>query len=105
MTAQEISKKIDPRIRRQAEVLIEQLDLMADKLVEEGQGLPFEKLIVDYDNGGGQNGVRENPFFPAYEKLIGSYTKTLQAVRDLIGDQAPAETKSLDFIKSKIKVG
>lgn len=104
METKEISKKIDKRIRPQAEVLIDQLKLMAEKLDKEGERIICEKLVVDYDNGGGQSGVRENPFFPAYEKLLATYTKTLQAVRDLIGEQGLEETTSLDFIKSKIKV-
>jgi len=105
METKEISKKIDKRIRPQAEVLIDQLKLMADKLSLEGAEIPAEQLIVPYENGGGQSGVRENPFFPAYEKLLATYMKTLQAVRDLIGEQGLEETTSLDFIKSKIKVG
>jgi hypothetical protein len=84
-------------------VLIEQLKLVADKLVEEGAKLPDELLIVEYDNGGGQKGVRENPFFPAYEKLLASYTKTLTALENMT-DGADTELVSLNSFKSKFKI-
>ncbi len=84
-------------------ILVEQLKLIADKLVEESAKLPDEKLIVEYDNGGGQKGVRENPFFPAYEKLLASYTKTLTALESM-ADGVDTELVSLNSFKSKFKI-
>jgi hypothetical protein len=84
-------------------ILVEQLKLMADKLVEESMKLPDESLIVEYDNGGGQKGVRENPFFPAYEKLLASYTKTLTALEGM-ADGVDTELVSLNSFKSKFKI-
>lgn len=84
-------------------ILIDQLKLIAEKLVEEGEKIPSEALIVEYDNGGGQKGVRENPFFPAYEKLLASYTKTLNAVQAM-SNGADAELVSLSTFKSKFKI-
>ena len=76
---------------------------MADKLVEEGKQIPNESLTVEYDNGGGQSGIRENPFFPAYEKLLASYTKTLTVLRS-ISDKSDSEVTKLEDIRSKFKI-
>ncbi len=85
------------------EVLKEQLRLIADKLTEESTKMPKEPLIVEYDNGGGQSGIRENPYYPAYEKLLASYTKALATAKSL-ADGSDTEIVSLDAIRSKFKV-
>ncbi len=84
-------------------ILIEQLNMIARRLTEEGKKIDSEPLIIEYDNGGGQSGVRENPFYPAYEKLLASYTKTLASLKDMGGEQ-DAEVKNLDAIRSRFKV-
>lgn len=84
-------------------ILIEQLNMIARRLTEEGKKIEYEPLIIDYDNGGGQSGVRENPFYPAYEKLLASYTKALASLKDMGGEQ-DTEVKNLDAIRSRFKV-
>lgn len=104
MIPKKVVKDVDERIRPQVEVLVKQLQIMSKKLKSEAAKMPDQNLIVEYDNGGGQQGIRENPFFPSYEKLLASYIKGLMAVKELIGDQAQAEVVSLDDIRSKFKV-
>lgn len=84
------------------EILIKQLNMMAVRIMEEGKHIESEPLVMEYDNGGGQSGVRENPFYPAYEKLLASYTKTLTAVKNMGG--ASEEVSSLDSLRNKFKV-
>lgn len=86
------------------DVLKKQLRLMADRLIEEGKRIPDEPLVIEYDNGGGQSGIRENPFYPAYEKLLTSYSKTLSAVKSMAGSDDAAEISSLDTLRSRFKV-
>jgi len=86
------------------DVLKKQLRLMADRLIEEGKRIPDEPLVIEYDNGGGQSGIRENPFYPAYEKLLTSYSKTLAAVKSMAGSDDAAEISSLDALRSRFKV-
>lgn len=104
MTPEEICKDIDIRVRPQAETLTKALLSMADKLEEELEQMESEPLVVDYDNGGGQSGVRENPYYPAYEKLLASYTKSLATLKDLIGDNAPAQTAALEDLRNKFRL-
>lgn len=84
-------------------ILKEQLQHLADRILIEGRHMDDEPLIIDYDNGGGQSGVRENPYYPAYEKLLASYVKTLAATKDLCGSD-DEEIRSLDNIRQRFKV-
>lgn len=85
------------------QTLSEQLKLIREKLEEEGSRIPSEELIVEYDNGGGQRGVRENPFFHAYEKLLASYTRALAAYKNLSGEN-DAEIDDIADVKKKFKL-
>lgn len=80
-----------------------QLEHMAQRLLTEGEKIPTESLVVEYDNGGGQTGTRENPFYPAYEKLLASFVKTLAAVQ-ASGEANPKEVSNLDELRKKFKV-
>ena len=76
---------------------------MAKRLLKEGKKIPTEDLVVVYDNGGGQTGTRENPFYPAYEKLLSSFVKTFATVQ-ASKDASPKEVSNLDELRKKIKV-
>ena len=39
-------------------VLKRQLERMAARLLEEVEKIPTEPLVMEYDNGGGQSGIR-----------------------------------------------
>ena len=80
----------------------DQLQHMAARILIEGEKIKTEPLVIDYDNGGGQSGIRENPFYPAYEKLINTYIKTLAAAKDICGQDA--EVSSLDSLRARFKV-
>ena len=43
---------------------------MKSKLDDAREAIGEEGITVEYDNGGGQSGVRENPAFRAYEVLV-----------------------------------
>ena len=64
--------------------LAEAVLFMADKLKEARKTMANEPLVIDYDNGGGQTGIRENPHFTAFEKLMASYTKSLDQLTKII---------------------
>ncbi len=64
---------------------------MRKKLAEARNDLLNQPFVVEYDNGGGQSGVRENPFFPAYEKLLKSYQSLLKQI-----DECKDESEEVD---------
>ena len=104
MVASKISAGVDERIRPQVTVLAEQVIFMSKKLKESKAGLRDQAIVIPYDNGGGQTGIRENPVFTAYEKLLAAYTKSLTTLRDVIGDDAPREMSALDNLRKKFQV-
>lgn len=68
--------------------VIENTALMYAKLEEIRAEIADAPIIVEYDNGGGQSGIRENPLFKGYEALWKAY---MLGMGRLI-DQMPAET-------------
>ena len=85
------------------ENLIEQIKVMEDKLKEAAEQLPSEDLIVEYNNGGGQSGIRENPFYSAYEKLMACYLKSVNTLNGISGDDV-VEIDSVKDLKKKFKI-
>ena len=64
---------------------------MEDKLEETRKLIKDEPLVIEYNNGGGQSGIRENPSFSSYEKLFATYSKGLDALMKIVnanGDHA-----------------
>ena len=53
------------------------------------------ELVVEYDNGGGQSGTRENPEWTAYEKLLKAYHATLRAISAQQSGKAPTKTTGI----------
>lgn len=64
--------------------LAESVVFMASKLEETRKGLVNEPLAIPYDNGGGQTGIRENPKYTAYEKLMSTYLRSLEQLSKII---------------------
>jgi len=60
--------------------LQEQAEFQRNMLEERRKQLVGEPFVVEYDNGGGQTGTKENPEWTAYEKLLKSYQATLRAI-------------------------
>lgn len=81
-------------LHEQALELAESVIFMADKLKESREIMKNEPLVIDYDNGGGQTGIRENPHFTAYEKLINTYTRSLEQLSKIIESGAPVRKAS-----------
>lgn len=78
----------------QALELAESVLFMADKLKESRAAMKYEPLVVEYDNGGGQSGIRENPHFTAFEKLMATYSKSLDQLTKIIENGRPARKAS-----------
>lgn len=64
---------------------------MKVKLDEARDQIKHETITVDYDNGGGQKGVRENPVFKAYEALWKSYMLGIDKILGVIPEEQQQE--------------
>ncbi len=66
------------------EPVIENTAWMRVKLDDARELVGEEGITVEYNNGGGQTGVRENPNMKAYEALWKSYVVGLQKITDAL---------------------
>ena len=74
--------------------LAESVLFMAGKLKEARQQMKDEPLVIPYDNGGGQSGIRENPHYVAYEHLMATYNKSLRQLSEIVEKGAPSRKAS-----------
>lgn len=84
-------------------IIKEQLQRLAERIQIEGERIPNEPLVTEYDNGGGQIGTHENPFYPAYQKLLACYLKTLAAAKEMC-ESEDEEISTLDSLRARFKV-
>lgn len=74
--------------------LAESVLFMAKKLSEAREQMKEEALVIEYDNGGGQSGIRENPHYTAYEHLLATYSKSLRQLADILKDGSQSSRSS-----------
>ena len=60
---------------------------MKAKLDDSREAIKSSGVVIAYDNGGGQKGIRENPLFKGYEALWKSYMQGMTRILDCL----PAE--------------
>ena len=67
----------------QATMLAENAIAIEDKLDAERKVIWKMDITVEYDNGGGQTGVRKNPAYEAYASLLSSYQKIISQLEGM----------------------
>jgi hypothetical protein len=55
---------------------------MRAKLDDAREAIKNSNIVISYDNGGGQKGIRENPLFKGYESLFRSYMAGIAKILD-----------------------
>jgi hypothetical protein len=78
----------------EARELAESVLFMAKKLKTARRQMAKEDPVIEYDNGGGQKGIRENPHYTAYEHLMAAYIKSLRQLSDIL-ESVPEEKKPM----------
>lgn len=71
--------------------LAESVVFMAAKLEESRKAMAKEPLVIPYDNGGGQTGIRENPHYAAFEKLMNTYIRSLDQLKKIVESGSQSE--------------
>lgn len=84
--AERLCQTVPPALRPHAIELAENLLFMERKLSETREGLKNAAVVISYDNGGGQSGIRRNPAFDGYNALLRSFTSALSALTAIVGD-------------------
>lgn len=97
---QKLTKDSMPDERREVLFpLMQNLAWQKVKLEDARKDLMAESLFVDYDNGGGQTGIREHPGFSAYNKLMATYTRGLKQLLDAMRPESTTADELVDYIK------
>lgn len=59
---------------------------MKAKLDDSREAIKNSQIVISYDNGGGQKGIRENPLFKGYESLWKSYITGMGKILESMPD-------------------
>ena len=104
----EIIKTAPENKRRALEAVIDNLAWMRVKMDDTREAIQDEPVAIEYDNGGGQTGIRENPAYKGYEALWRSYVagigKIIDAVPDISADIVDTERNPktvLEMVRKK----
>ena len=88
--------------------VIENVSWMRAKLDDSRELIKNSNIVMPYDNGGGQKGIRENPAFKGYESLWKAYMQGMNRILDMLPpEQIQAATDDirpqtvLDSIRAK----
>ena len=94
----------DKKIRIMQPV-IENTAWMKVKLDDSRLAVKNSQIVISYDNGGGQKGIRENPLFKGYESLWKSYMHGMQKIIECIpDDNSNIKKEELDKPLSMLEV-
>lgn len=96
---QRITKDAIPDDKRNIVLgMLPNLAFMKYKLDEARKELLYESIFTEYDNGGGQRGIREHPGFAAYNKLFASFQRGIKQLCDLMPTGAAAADALTDYL-------
>lgn len=87
----ELCAGVPESVRPLVSELVENVNFMYVKLHETRKGIENEAIVIPYDNGGGQTGIRENPAFKGYQTLLASYRKTLEQLMAVLNRYGAVE--------------
>lgn len=73
------------------EAVIDNVAWMKVKLEDTRDVIKTAEVVITYDNGGGQKGLRENPLFKGYYSLFKSYMTGMGKIIEALPSEAPKE--------------
>lgn len=80
----------DKRMRTLEPVILNTAWMKA-KLDDSREAIKNSGVVIAYDNGGGQKGIRENPLFKGYESLWKSYLAGLDRIMSALPEEKSRE--------------
>lgn len=90
--AAELVASVDKARYPMAESLAAEVLWQAGKLEDARRLIRSSSVLVEYDNGGGQRGVRKNPAYEAYNQLFASFAKGVALLGEMLeASGAPPE--------------
>lgn len=95
----DLTKEVIPDEKRKAIMpLLANIAFMKVKLDDARAELLYEDIFTEYDNGGGQTGLREHPGFSAYNKLFTTFSRSVKQLTDMMPSGTAAADALIDFI-------
>lgn len=82
--------------KKDVDSLLADADFLRFKLEESRAGLECEPLVIPYDHGGGQSGMRKNPAFDAYEAMLKSFCQVVRTLKEC-GDMPKEDDTVVKF--------
>lgn len=96
---QRITKDAIPDEKRKVVLpMLHNIAFLKVKLDEARKELLYESIFTEYDNGGGQSGLREHPGFSAYNKLFTTFQRGIKQLCDLMPTGAAAADALTDYL-------
>lgn len=89
----QLIRDIPKNDRDQALEIAQNIMAMEEKLRESREKIWGMDIVITYNNGGGQTGLRENPAYKAYAGLLSAYQKALKQL-----DEMRKEAESSDSL-------
>lgn len=77
--------------------IIENVSWMRAKLDDSRSLIKNSNIVVPYDNGGGQKGIRENPAFKGYEALWKAYMQGMNRILDTLPPEVAQEATETEI--------
>lgn len=102
--AESLCANIPDELRPYAVELAENVIFQCKKLAETRSAMDKnrQQLVVAYDNGGGQRGVRKHPIYEAYNQLMANYRKSLAQLTELLQTYGMRDAKADDSPLARI---
>lgn len=82
---------VSDRRQKTLEGVIQNAAFMRVSLDDTIKEIAYADIVVEYDNGGGQTGIRENPLYNAYEKLFSKYLAAMNTILESLPAEVAAE--------------
>jgi len=73
--------------------VVENVSWMRVKLDDIRDEIKNSEIVIEYNNGGGQKGVRENPAYTAYGKLWKAYMSGMEKILAALPEDLQEEAK------------
>ena len=99
-----IQNNIDEHRIKMLSSVIENVSWMKVKLDKTREAIKTSSVVIPYDNGGGQKGIRENPLFKGYESLWKSYISGMEKILAVLPSEAQAIKEEVEKPKTMLEL-
>lgn len=94
-----LTKDAIPDEKRSAVLpLMSNIAFLKVKLDEARRELMHESIFTEYDNGGGQSGLREHPGFSAYNRLFTTFSRGIKQLTDMMPSGSTTGDALIDYL-------